>query len=130
MAAAITYRKTQQGEWVAYGPASVMRTGGVTVTTAVALVVEPSTFPGLTMPTVKVPLPVPDPFVTCTHGWSAEADHATAAAPVKLTVTVWAAVIGLNVPFVFVPAKRRDWGATLRTGAGNTTRLAVPVAGA
>ena len=32
MAAAITYRKTQQGEWVAYGPASVMRTGGVTVT--------------------------------------------------------------------------------------------------
>lgn len=32
MAAAITYRKTQQGEWVAYGPASVMRKGAVTVT--------------------------------------------------------------------------------------------------
>jgi hypothetical protein len=31
MAAAITYRKTQQGEWVAYGPAAAMRKGAVTV---------------------------------------------------------------------------------------------------
>jgi hypothetical protein len=31
-AATITYRKTQQGEWVAYGPAAVMRKGAVTVT--------------------------------------------------------------------------------------------------
>lgn len=32
MAAAITYRKTQQGEWVAYGTTSAVRVGAVTVT--------------------------------------------------------------------------------------------------
>ena len=32
MAATVTYRKTQQGEWVAYGPATAVRVGAVTVT--------------------------------------------------------------------------------------------------
>lgn len=32
MAAAITYRKTRQGEWVAYGTTSAVRIGAVTVT--------------------------------------------------------------------------------------------------
>jgi hypothetical protein len=30
--AVITYRKTGKGEWVAFGPASAMRTGSVTIT--------------------------------------------------------------------------------------------------
>src|SRR3954470_4313748 len=68
------------------------------------------------MPTVKLPLPVPDPFVTWIHGASAVATQVTVPAPDCTRRTDWLDVTDVAAPPDAIAPKLSDDGPAVSVG--------------